>query len=63
VVAAVHAYDARETIGRPEPVPAGVAVDAIDEFVVVSLGSCGAWPHRPARVVFATVEARRGRST
>jgi uncharacterized protein (TIGR03083 family) len=54
--AAVHAYDAQAAIGRPEPVPAGVAVDGIDEFVVVSLGSSGPWPHRPARVVFAATE-------
>jgi uncharacterized protein (TIGR03083 family) len=54
--AAVHAYDAQDTIGRPEPVPAAVAVDSIDEFVVVSLGSSGPWPHRPARITLAAVE-------
>ena len=54
--AAVHAYDAQETAGRPEPVPAAVAVDGIDEFVVVSLGTSGPWPHRPARITFAAVE-------
>ena len=36
--------------------PAAVAVDGIAEFVVVSLGSSGSWPHRPARVTFAAAE-------
>lgn len=54
--AAVHAYDAQEAVGKPEPVPAAVAVDGIDEFVVVGLGSSGPWPHRPARVTLAAVE-------
>ncbi|SDT62071.1 maleylpyruvate isomerase family mycothiol-dependent enzyme [Actinoplanes derwentensis] len=54
--AAVHAYDAQETIGRPEPLPAAVAVDGVGEFLSVGLGSLGAWPHRPARVGFHAVE-------
>ena len=54
--AAVHAYDAQETIGKPEPVPAAVAVDGVAEFLQVTYGSEGAWPHRPARVVFASTE-------
>ncbi len=54
--AAVHAYDAQAAVGRPEPVPAAVAVDGVAEFVVVGFGSSGPWPHRPARVVLAAVE-------
>ncbi|MCA2212253.1 maleylpyruvate isomerase family mycothiol-dependent enzyme [Jidongwangia harbinensis] len=54
--AAVHAYDAQETIGKPEPLPAAEAVDSMSEFLVVSLGVLGAWPHRPARVAFRAVE-------
>ena len=54
--AAVHAYDAQETIGKPEPIPAGVAVDGVAEFLQVTYGAEGAWPHRPARVVFAANE-------
>ena len=54
--AAVHAFDAQETTGKPEPIPAGIAVDAIDEFLVVSLGSQGEWPHRPSRIAFSAVE-------
>ncbi|BEL08879.1 maleylpyruvate isomerase family mycothiol-dependent enzyme [Actinoplanes sichuanensis] len=54
--AAVHAYDAQESIGRAEPLPAAVAVDGVSEFLQVGLGSLGAWPHRPARVAFQAIE-------
>jgi len=54
--AAVHAYDAQETIGKPEPLPAAVAADGVPEFLLVGLGSLGAWPHRPARIEFAAVD-------
>ena len=54
--AAVHAFDAQESIGAPEPLPAAVAVDGVAEFLSVGLGSQGAWPHRPARVAFAATE-------
>lgn len=54
--AAVHAYDAQDAAGRPEPVPAAIAVDAVPEFLQVSLGSLGTWPHRPARLALSAVE-------
>ena len=54
--AGVHAYDAQESIGKPEPLPAAVAVDGVAEFVSVGLASHGAWPHRPARVAFHATE-------
>jgi uncharacterized protein (TIGR03083 family) len=54
--AAVHAYDAQESIGKAEPLPAAVAVDGVSEFLQVGLGSLGAWPHRPARVAFQAIE-------
>ncbi|MEU7902531.1 maleylpyruvate isomerase family mycothiol-dependent enzyme [Actinoplanes sp. NPDC049118] len=54
--AAVHAYDAQETVGKPEPIPADVAVDIVDELLVVTLGSLGAWPHRSARVALSATE-------
>jgi uncharacterized protein (TIGR03083 family) len=54
--AAVHAYDAQETIGKAEPLPAAVAVDGVSEFLTVCLGSLGPWPHRPARVAFQAIE-------
>ncbi|MEU4421650.1 maleylpyruvate isomerase family mycothiol-dependent enzyme [Actinoplanes sp. NPDC024001] len=54
--AAVHAFDAQEALGKPEPLPAAVAVDGVAEFLSVGLGSLGAWPHRPARVQFQAIE-------
>ncbi|MEU4564060.1 maleylpyruvate isomerase family mycothiol-dependent enzyme [Actinoplanes sp. NPDC023936] len=54
--AAVHAFDAQEAIGKPEPLPAAVAVDGVGEFLEVCLGSRGAWPHRPARVELQALE-------
>ncbi|MBG0563595.1 maleylpyruvate isomerase family mycothiol-dependent enzyme [Actinoplanes aureus] len=54
--AAVHAYDAQDALGKPEPLPAAVAVDGVAEFLSVGLGSLGAWPHRPARVQFQAIE-------
>ncbi|GGQ51110.1 maleylpyruvate isomerase family mycothiol-dependent enzyme [Couchioplanes azureus] len=54
--AAVHAYDAQEAAGKAEPLPAAIAVDAISEFLVASLGSLGPWPHRPARIALSAVE-------
>ncbi|WP_328467340.1 maleylpyruvate isomerase family mycothiol-dependent enzyme [Actinoplanes sp. NBC_00393] len=54
--AAVHAFDAQEALGKPEPLPAAVAVDGVAEFLSVGLGSLGAWPHRPARVQLQAIE-------
>jgi uncharacterized protein (TIGR03083 family) len=54
--AALHAWDAQESIGKPEPIPAAVAVDGVAEFLQVTYGSEGAWPHRPARIAFVASE-------
>ncbi|MFF5292286.1 maleylpyruvate isomerase family mycothiol-dependent enzyme [Paractinoplanes globisporus] len=54
--AAVHAYDAQEAAGKPEPLPAAVAVDGVAEFLSVAMASLGKWPHRPARVAFTAIE-------
>jgi uncharacterized protein (TIGR03083 family) len=56
--AAVHAWDAEETIGKPTPLPVDVAADAIAEFVEVSLGSMGAWPASPATVTLTATEGQ-----
>jgi uncharacterized protein (TIGR03083 family) len=48
--AAVHARDAQEAAGAPEPIPAALAVDAVDEFLHVGFGSMDGWPDSPARV-------------
>lgn len=57
--AAVHAYDAQEAAGHPEPLPRDVAIDGIGEFIEVSHGSSGAWPHPPARVALHADEGSR----
>ena len=54
--AAVHAYDAQEATGKPQPLPAAVAVDGVAEFLQVTYGAEGPWPHRPARVIFTCSE-------
>ncbi|MGW7486936.1 maleylpyruvate isomerase family mycothiol-dependent enzyme [Streptomyces sp. NPDC054786] len=48
--AAVHAFDAQLATGTPQPVPAVVALDGITEFIGVSHGTAGPWPHEPARI-------------
>ncbi|PSM42816.1 maleylpyruvate isomerase family mycothiol-dependent enzyme [Streptomyces dioscori] len=48
--AAVHAFDAQLATGTPLPVPAVVALDGIAEFIGVSHGTAGPWPHAPARI-------------
>jgi len=46
----VHAYDAQVGIGRPEPVPDGIAINGIDEFLRARLAAQGPWPYRPAQI-------------
>lgn len=48
--AAVHAFDAQLATGTPQPVPTAVALDGIAEFIGVSQGTAGPWPHNPARI-------------
>jgi uncharacterized protein (TIGR03083 family) len=54
--AAVHAFDAQLAIGTPQPVPAVVALDGIAEFIGVSHGTAGPWPHEPVRIGLHTAE-------
>ncbi|MFG1993325.1 maleylpyruvate isomerase family mycothiol-dependent enzyme [Actinoplanes sp. NPDC048988] len=54
--AAVHAFDAQETIGQAEPLPAAIAVDGVAEFLSVGLASTGEWPYRPARIAFSATD-------
>jgi|SRR5580700_1534545 uncharacterized protein (TIGR03083 family) len=55
--AAVHAFDAQESAGRPEPLPAEVAADGIGEYLSVGMASLGPWPHEPGRVALAASDA------
>jgi len=48
--AAIHAFDAQEAAGRPEPVPREVARDGIDEFLAIVERCADPWPHPPAVV-------------
>ena len=48
--AAVHAFDAQESAGHAEPLPAQVAADGPGEFITVGLASMGPWPHEPGQV-------------
>ncbi|MFE9859366.1 maleylpyruvate isomerase family mycothiol-dependent enzyme [Streptomyces sp. NPDC005780] len=48
--AAVHAFDAQLAAGTPQPVPRVVALDGIAEFIAISHGTAGPWPHEPARI-------------
>lgn len=48
--AAVHTFDAQLATGTPRPVPAVVALDGIAEFIGVSHGTAGPWPHEPSRI-------------
>ncbi|MBJ7338383.1 maleylpyruvate isomerase N-terminal domain-containing protein [Mycolicibacterium sp.] len=60
--AALHAYDAQSVSGATDELPSDIALDSLDEFLVVSLGAMGAWqawPHSPARVDFVASEGPR----
>ncbi|MFJ2957653.1 maleylpyruvate isomerase family mycothiol-dependent enzyme [Streptomyces sp. NPDC087270] len=54
--AAVHARDAQDAVGAPEPLPPALAVDALDEFLHIGFGSMDGWPHAPARVALVCEE-------
>jgi uncharacterized protein (TIGR03083 family) len=55
--AAVHAFDAQDAAGRAEALPGDVAADGVGEFLTVSMGTMGAWPHEPGRVALAAAGA------
>lgn len=54
--AAVHAYDAQDAAKQPAPIPVEVATDSLDEFIAVTLGSSGPWPHAPAQLALRTTD-------
>ncbi|MFI0938376.1 maleylpyruvate isomerase N-terminal domain-containing protein [Streptomyces sp. NPDC021020] len=56
--AAVHVRDAQEAAGAAEPVPPGVALDALDELLHVTFGALDGWPDSPARVALVADEGR-----
>ncbi|MFB7495811.1 maleylpyruvate isomerase family mycothiol-dependent enzyme [Streptomyces sp. NPDC056161] len=56
--AAVHAFDAQLATGTLQPVPTVVALDGIAEFVGVSHGTAGPWPHEPTRIGLHATEGK-----
>ncbi|SPL95953.1 unnamed protein product [[Actinomadura] parvosata subsp. kistnae] len=58
---AVHTYDAQITVGAPQPLPAEVALDGVEEFLFTCVATTSAWPHRPAAIDFHASEGRSWR--
>ncbi|WP_405685603.1 maleylpyruvate isomerase N-terminal domain-containing protein [Streptomyces sp. NBC_01387] len=58
---AVHTYDAQITLGSPQPLPAEVALDGVDEFLSTCVATTSAWPHKPAAIDFHASEGRSWR--
>jgi hypothetical protein len=56
--AAVHAYDAQSAAGDARALPPEVALDCVVEFLVVSFGAMGSWPHADTRVRLMAAEGR-----
>lgn len=57
----MHTYDAQITVGAPQPLPAEVALDGVDEFLSTCVATTSAWPHKPAAVDFHACEGRSWR--
>ncbi|GEJ99513.1 maleylpyruvate isomerase family mycothiol-dependent enzyme [Streptomyces sp. 1-11] len=60
---AVHTYDAQITVGAPEPLPADVAVDGVEEFLYTCVATPSAWPHKPTAFDFHAAEGHSWRLT
>ncbi|MBP0452267.1 maleylpyruvate isomerase family mycothiol-dependent enzyme [Kitasatospora sp. RG8] len=60
---AVHTYDAQLAAGAPQPLPAEVAVDGVEEFLFTCVATLSAWPHKPTAFDFHAAEGRSWRLT
>ena len=58
---AVHTYDAQAAAGAPQPLPAEVALEGVDEFQSTCCATTSAWPHDPAVVDYHATEGRSWR--
>ncbi|MCY0939985.1 hypothetical protein OTB23_01240 [Streptomyces sp. H34-AA3] len=58
---AVHTYDAQLAVGAPEPLPAEVALDGVEEFLFTCVATPSAWPHKPTTFDFHAAEGRSWR--
>jgi uncharacterized protein (TIGR03083 family) len=59
---AVHTYDAQVAAGAPQPVPAEVALDGVEEFLLTFCTTTVAWPHEPAAADYHATEGRSWRT-
>ena len=60
---AVHTYDAQVAVGTPQPLPAEVALDGVEEDLFISFFTTSAWPHKPTAFDFHATEGRSWRLT
>ncbi|MEU8636155.1 maleylpyruvate isomerase family mycothiol-dependent enzyme [Amycolatopsis sp. NPDC048633] len=60
---AVHTYDAQVTVGAPQPLPAEVALDGVEEFLSTFCTTTVAWPHEPATADYHATEGRSWRNS
>ncbi|MFJ5777676.1 maleylpyruvate isomerase family mycothiol-dependent enzyme [Streptomyces sp. NPDC093094] len=58
---AVHTYDAQLAAGVPQPLPAEVALDGAEDFLLTCVATTSPWPHKPATVDFHAAEGRSWR--
>ncbi|MFJ7586211.1 maleylpyruvate isomerase family mycothiol-dependent enzyme [Streptomyces sp. NPDC097617] len=60
---AVHTYDVQLAAGAPQPLPAEVALDGVEEFLFTVCATPSAWPHKPTAFDFHAAEGRSWRLT
>ncbi|MGI5501171.1 maleylpyruvate isomerase family mycothiol-dependent enzyme [Lentzea sp. CA-135723] len=60
---AVHTYDAQLSAGAPRPVPAEIAVDGVDEFLMTCFSTSTPFPWEPAVAEYYVDEGRSWRIT
>ncbi|WP_369825163.1 hypothetical protein [Kitasatospora sp. Root107] len=59
----MHTYDAQLAAGAPQPLPAEVALDGVEEFLFTCVATPSAWPHKPTAFDFHAAEGRSWRLT
>ncbi|MFD7644727.1 maleylpyruvate isomerase N-terminal domain-containing protein [Kitasatospora sp. NPDC059795] len=58
----VHTWDAQLAAGAAEPVPAGIALDGVEEFLSTMCTTTEAWPHEAATADYHATEGRSWRN-
>jgi len=58
---AVHTYDVQLTLGAPQPLPAEVALDGVEDFLFTCNATTSAWPHEPTAFEYHATEGRSWR--